>query len=74
MSLNTCSFSSFLENRFVLCVGCGAVCSLLLWFGKLSDGSYLAIILATVGAYVTGGVVESRAAIQAQVATAKDQP
>ena len=52
------NWSSFLENRFVLCVGCSAVCSLLLWFGKLSDGSYTAIIMATVGAYIAGGVVE----------------
>lgn len=57
--MNTSTWGSFLENRFVLCVGCGLVSSFLLWFGKLSDGSYLAIILATVGAYVAGGVAET---------------
>lgn len=49
---------NFLETRFVLCVGAGAVCSILLWFGKLDSGSYTAIIMGTVGAYVAGGAIE----------------
>jgi hypothetical protein len=64
MSTNT--WTSFLENRFVLCVGCGLITSILLWFGRLSDGSYTAIIMATVGAYVAGGVMESTKAAKAQ--------
>lgn len=62
----THDFSSFLENRFCLCVGCGLVSSLLLWFGKLQDASYTTIILATVGAYVAGGVVERTRELKAQ--------
>lgn len=60
------SFTTFMEKRFLLCVGCGAVTSFLLWFGKLDSGSYTAIIMATVGAYVAGGVVERTKEIKAQ--------
>jgi uncharacterized protein involved in tolerance to divalent cations len=57
---------SFLENRFVLCVGCAAVCSVLLWHGKLTDQSFTFIIMGTVGAYVAGGVVERAKELKAQ--------
>jgi len=40
--------------KFMLAVGCGCVTSLLLYLGKLSDGGYVTIVLATVGAYITG--------------------
>jgi hypothetical protein len=48
------NWSSFLENRFVLCVGCGSMSSFLLWFGKLDASNYTFLILGTVGAYITG--------------------
>lgn len=58
----------FLGGRsFILCVGCAGVCSFLLWHGKLQDGSYLAIILGTVGAYVVKAAVQNRSEIRADV-------
>lgn len=60
------TWSSFLENRFILCIGCGAVTSILLWFGKLDSGSYTAIIMGTVGAYVAGGVIDRAKELKAQ--------
>lgn len=54
-------------RSFVLCVGCGLVCSILLWFGKLTDGSYLAIILGTVGAYIGSTTYRHRSEVRADV-------
>ncbi len=65
------TWASFLENRFVLCVGCAAVCSVLLWFSKLSDGSYTTIIIATVGAYIAGGAIERVKELKAQAEVPK---
>lgn len=62
---------SFLENRFVLCVGCAGVCSVLLWFGKLDSASFTIIIMGTVGAYVAGGVVERAKELKAQTEQTK---
>ncbi len=44
-------------RRFLLTVGCGAVTSLLCWFGKIDGGVYATVIIATVGAYITGNIV-----------------
>jgi len=59
-------WSSFLENRFVLCLGCNAVTSLLLYLGKLDSGSFTAITLGTVGAYIAGGAFERAKELKAQ--------
>lgn len=61
----THDFSSFLENRFVLCVGCALVSSVLLWYGKLDAQNYTLIIMGTVGAYIAGGVVERSKEVRA---------
>lgn len=47
-------------RKFLLCVGCGAVTSLLLWFGKLESGGYTTIILGTVGAFIVGNVAAQK--------------
>lgn len=46
------NIATFGGRRFLLTVGCGIVTSYLLWAGKLDSGSYTAIILGTVGAYI----------------------
>lgn len=53
MNINT-----FGGRRFLLTVGCGAVTSFLLWHGKLDSGSYTAIIIATVGAYIAANTTQ----------------
>lgn len=45
-------------RRFALTVGCGAVCSVLLWFGKLTDPSFTLIIMGTVGAYIAANTTQ----------------
>lgn len=54
----TSPLSRFGGRRFLLTVGCGVVTSLLVWFGKISDGVYSAVIIATVAAYITGGTAQ----------------
>lgn len=45
-------------RRFLLTVGCGVVCTVLVWHGKISDQVFAAIILGTVAAYITGNTVQ----------------
>jgi hypothetical protein len=45
-------------RRFLLTVGCGGVCSILLWFGKLSDPSFTTIILGTVAVYIAANTTQ----------------
>lgn len=47
-------------RRFIVCVGAGVVTSALQWFGKLdpSGGTYAAVILGTVGAFITGNTYQ----------------
>lgn len=56
------NFAKWGGRRFLLAAGAGAVTSLLQWFGKLDQGgtAYAATIAATVAAYITGNVVESK--------------
>lgn len=60
-------FSWFGGRTFLLTVGCGFVSSFLLWFGKLDNGSYTAIILASVCAYIAKTTVERHGEIRADV-------
>lgn len=41
-------------RRFVMCMGCAMVCTVLVWFAKISGGEFTAIILGTVAAYIAG--------------------
>lgn len=52
------NIQSFGGRRFLLTVGCGLINTVLLWHGKLDTGSYTAIILGTVGAYITANTVQ----------------
>jgi hypothetical protein len=54
-------------RRFILAVLTLTVCSFLLGFKLLTDGSFTAIILATVGAYIAAGTFERSSEIKADV-------
>lgn len=45
-------------RRFVMTIGCGLVTSVLLWFGKLTSGDYMAITIATVAVYIGGNTYQ----------------
>ena len=46
-------------RRFVMAMGCGIVCTILLWFGKMDGIIFRDVIIGTVAAYITGDTVES---------------
>jgi hypothetical protein len=41
-------------RRFILCIGCALICTVLVWNGKITSEHYSWIILGTVAAYITG--------------------
>lgn len=47
-------------RRFILALGCGFVTALLCWFGKVSGEVYATVVIATVGGFITGNVLEER--------------
>lgn len=47
-------------RKFFLTLGCGVACTVLVWFAKITDGSFATIILGTVGAYIGGNVWQHR--------------
>ena len=51
-------------RRFVMAMGAGVITTLLQWFGKLdlAGETYKWVILGTVGAYITGAVVDNKTA------------
>ena len=46
------NFASVGGRTFILTVGCGAVTSAMRWFEKLDNGSWTAVIVASVCAYI----------------------
>ena len=48
-------------RKFVLSVLVVASATLLVWLGRISDGVYSAVIMATVAAYITGNVYQKAA-------------
>ena len=67
----TWNLRSLLDNRWLLCVGCNAVTSFLVYVGKLDSGSFTAITLGTVGAYIAGGAFERAKELKAQTESIK---
>jgi hypothetical protein len=51
-------------RRFILTVGCGLVCALLVMAHHISDVVFRDIIIATVAAYITGNVWQKVAEIK----------
>ena len=52
-------------RRFILAMVTLFVCAFLLGFKLLADGSFTAIILATIGAYIGAGTFQHHSQIQA---------
>lgn len=45
-------------RRFVLCLGCSMVCTVLLWHAKIDGSIFRDIILGTVAAYIIGNTTQ----------------
>ena len=55
-------------RRFVLTIGCGVVCTILVWQAKIDGAVYRDIILGTVAVYIAGNTWQKN--IQARSAGA----
>jgi hypothetical protein len=55
-------FTRFGGRRYLMAMGAGVTATVLQWFGKLDAAgtTYAVIVLGTVGAYITGSVMETR--------------
>jgi len=45
-------------RRFLLTLGCGAVCTVLVWCGRIDGMVFRDIIIGTVAAYIAGNVAQ----------------
>lgn len=45
-------------RRFIMTMGCGVVCAVLVWFAKISDSIFRDIIIATVATYIAGNTYQ----------------
>jgi hypothetical protein len=46
-------------RRFLLTLGCGVACTVLVWFGKIGPVTFRDIIIATVGVYIAGNTYQA---------------
>ena len=46
-------------RRFLLALGAGLITTALCWAGKISGDVYAMVVIATVGAYIAGNVIEA---------------
>ena len=59
--------SLYVSRKFIV-----SICSLisvtgLCWFGHIDDGVYSAVVIATVGAYITGNVMQKNIETKVEV-------
>lgn len=58
-------------RKFILSVGTALIATLLVWFEKIDGTVFATVILATVGAFITGNVVATLADRSGMVAPSK---
>ena len=46
-------------RRFLLTLGCGVACTVLVWYGRISGEVFRDIIIATVASFIAGNTYES---------------
>lgn len=45
-------------RRFVMTMGCGVVCTILVWFAKIDGSIFRDVIIATVAVYIGGNTYQ----------------
>jgi len=53
---------TFRSRKFVLAVLALASATMLCWFGRIADGVYSAVAIATIGGYLTANVAQKATA------------
>jgi hypothetical protein len=57
--------SPLLSRKFLLAIGVLASATFLVFDGKIADGVYSAVVIATVGAYIAGNVMQKKSEVKA---------
>lgn len=52
------NLETFGGRRFLMTMGCGVACTVLVWYAKISDAIFRDIIIATVACYIAGNVTQ----------------
>jgi len=52
------NFEKYGGRRFVMTMSAGAICTILVWFGKITPEVFQWCILGTVAAYITGNTAQ----------------
>lgn len=69
--MNEQTLQRLLSRKFLLAMASVLSCSLLVWFGKINDGVYSAVMLATLAAYLSANVMQKQAEKVAEVKAAR---
>lgn len=54
--------SRYTSRKFILAMLVLIICTALQWYGRIDGGVFSAVVIATVGAYITGNVVQKAVA------------
>ena len=52
------NLSTFGGRRFLMTMGCGMACTVLVWFAKIDPPIFRDIIIATVAVYIAGNTAQ----------------
>lgn len=58
--MSEAALAKFSSRKFILAMMALLTSTLLVWFAKISDGVYSAVMLATIGAYLTANVIQKQ--------------
>lgn len=60
-------------RRFILVLGCGIACTVLVWFAKIDQFVFREVVISVVGAYILGNGFQKHAEIKAAAETKQTQ-
>ena len=52
------NLTTFGGRRFLMTMGCGMACTVLVWFAKIDPPIFRDIIIATVAVYIAGNTIQ----------------
>ena len=58
--MSEAALAKFSSRKFILAMTAVLTSTFLVWFAKISDGVYSAVMLATLGAYLTANVMQKQ--------------
>ena len=59
------NFDSIGGRRFLMAMGAGIACTVLVWFGKIDGNIFRDVVIATVAAYIVGNTWQKKIESQA---------